>query len=183
LRQHPGVTRAPSSDHQTAAHPQHDRTLGFLLREVYGLLQDDVYEAVAAAGHSGLRAMHSAVLRHLPPEGGRVADLARASGLAKQSATYVVENLVELGYLRTEPDPEDGRARRIRYTARGNKLLAALAKASSEAESRLAAALGPEKLQALRDALEATLSELPRKDRSNRGPRAHAGRRSNSPPR
>src|SRR5512135_201102 len=104
--------------------PVQARTLGFLLREVYAVLQQRIYDGVAAAGHPGLRAMHSAVLRHLSPEGGRVADVARASGLAKQSVAYVVEDLVALGYLRSEPDPADGRARRLVYTARGKKLLA-----------------------------------------------------------
>lgn len=165
------MTSVPPPDRPLRQHPSQDRTLGFLLREVYGLLQDRVYEAVAAAGHPGLRATHSTILRHLPPEGGRVADVARAAGLAKQSATYVVEDLVALGYLRTEPDPEDGRARRITYTARGRKLLAALATATREAETRLAATVGPEKLLALRDTLEATLGELPRDDRSKRAVR------------
>lgn len=163
-----------SPERSTRQHPLQDRSLGFLLREAYALLQDRVYEAVAAAGHPGLRALHSSVLRHLPPEGGRVADVARASGLAKQSATYVVEDLVELGYLRTEPDPEDGRARRITYTARGQKLLSALAAASREAEVRLEAAIGAERVQSLRETLEATLTGLPGSDRSKRVSR-HAG--------
>lgn len=158
----------PSPDRSLRRHPQQDRTLGFLLREVYGTLQEQVYESVAAAGHPGLRAMHSPVLRHLLPEGGRVADLARATGLAKQSVAYVVEDLVALGYLRSEPDPEDGRARRITYTARGRKLLAALVKASREAETRLAATLGPERLQMLRETLEALSSESPRGGPSRR---------------
>lgn len=160
---------APASPERPARqHPVQDRSLGFLLREVYALLQDDVYEAVAAAGHPGLRALHSSILRHLPPEGGRVADVARATGLAKQSATYVVQDLVELGYLRTESDPEDGRARRIIYTARGQKLLSALANASGDAESRLAAALGVDKVRALRGMLEAALTALPGADRPTR---------------
>lgn len=145
-----------------------DRTLGFLLREVYDLLQSRVYEAVAAAGHPALRAMHSPVLRHLPPEGGRVAELARATGLAKQSATYVVEHLVQLGYLHSGPDPEDGRARRITYTARGHKLLAALSSASREAEMRLASAVGAERLRSLYETLEAALKEMPGDVRATR---------------
>jgi DNA-binding MarR family transcriptional regulator len=106
--------------------------------------------------------MHSPVLRHLPPEGGRVADLARATGLAKQSVAYVVEDLVSLGYLRSEPDPEDGRARRLHYTARGQKLLAALADASQIVEAELASSLGAPRLQLLRDALEAVLAPAPK---------------------
>jgi DNA-binding MarR family transcriptional regulator len=141
--------------------PVRARTLGFLMREAYGRLQARVYQAVAASGHDGLRATHSPVLRHLPPEGGRVADVARATGLAKQSVAYVVEDLVALGYLRSEPDPEDGRARLLLYTARGLKLLAALADASRALEDELAASLGPERLQLLRDTLEALLAGPP----------------------
>jgi DNA-binding MarR family transcriptional regulator len=138
-------------------HPPEARSLGFLLREVYAQLQDRVYEAVAAAGHPGLRATHSPVLRHLDPGGGRVADLARACGLAKQSVAYVVEDLVSLGYLRVQADPEDGRARRLTYTAKGRDLLASLARASEDAEASLATAIGPARLRSLRAALEATL--------------------------
>jgi DNA-binding MarR family transcriptional regulator len=137
--------------------PAQARTLGFLLREAYQLLQQQVYAAVAAAGHPGLRAAHSAVLRHLPAEGGRVADLARATGLAKQSVTYVVEDLVALGYLRTEPDPDDGRARRLTYTPRGHKLLSALVSASEQAEATLTQRLGSARLRDLRDTLESVL--------------------------
>ncbi len=137
--------------------PLHARTLGFLLRETYGLLQERVYRSVAAAEHAGLRAAHSPVLRFLPREGGRVADLARATGLAKQSVTYVVEDLIALGYLRTEPDPQDGRARRLIYTERGHQLLDCLLLASQEAENALATSLGPERLQLLRDTLESAL--------------------------
>ncbi|MCU0919191.1 MAG: MarR family winged helix-turn-helix transcriptional regulator [Burkholderiaceae bacterium] len=133
--------------------------MGFLLREVYAQLQQRVYDTVAAAGHDGLRALHSPVLRHLLPEGGRVADLARATGLAKQSVAYVVADLVALGYLQAEADPEDGRARRLVYTARGRELLAALVAASREAEAALALTLGRQRLAALRDTLEAVWSQ------------------------
>jgi DNA-binding MarR family transcriptional regulator len=136
-------------------------TLGFLLRELYGRMQQRVYDAVAAAGHAGIRPMHSPVLRHLPAEGGRVSEIARETGLAKQSVTYIVEDLVALGYLRTEPDPDDGRARRLRFTARGHKLLGALVSASHEAESSLASVLGKDRLRSLRDMLEVALSEAP----------------------
>lgn len=153
--------------------PSEARTLGFLLREAYGHLQAQVYDAVAAAGHVGLRATHSPVLRHLSPAGGRVADLARATGMAKQSVTYVVDDLLALGYLRSDPDPADGRARRLTYTPRGHRLLAALADASRALEEQLAASLRPERLQLLRDTLEAVLSQaLAAEGRLANAPRA-----------
>lgn len=164
----------PSPDQLLPHDPLQTRTLGFLLREAYGRRQQRVYEAVAAAGHPGLRALHSPVLRHLPPDGGRVADLARATGLAKQSVGYIVNDLVALGYLRVEPDPEDGRARRLRYTARGHRLLAALLQASREADDALAATLGPERLKTLREMLEAVVDEPPVARRARRTRRSAA---------
>lgn len=152
--------------------PDQVRTMGFLLREVYGLLQQRVYNNVMTAGHPDLRAMHSPVLRHLPTSGGRVADLARATGLAKQSVTYIVEDLVELGYLRAVPDPEDARARRIVYTARGQKLYAALMDASLQAESELGSVLGTEGLRSLREMLETALRDLPRDNNPATKPRS-----------
>lgn len=136
--------------------PHGARSLGFLLREAYGRLQAQVYGAVAAA-HPGVRPVHSPVLRHLPPEGGRVADLARATGLAKQSVSYVVDDLVAQGYLRSQPDPDDGRARRLTYTARGRALLEDLAAAGRDAEASLAARLGSARVRALRATLEAAV--------------------------
>lgn len=143
-----------SAKQSEARPPAGARTLGFLLREVYERLQREVYAAVAAAGHEGIRPVHSSVLRELPAEGGRVSDLARDTGLAKQSVAYVVKDLVALGYLRVDPDPTDGRARRLRYTTRGHELLAALLRASAEAEAALAADLGVGRLRSLRDTLE-----------------------------
>jgi DNA-binding MarR family transcriptional regulator len=139
--------------------PQQARTLGFLLREVYGQLQQQVYAAVASAGHAGLRPAHSPVLRHLPAGGGRVADLARATGLAKQSVSYVIEDLVAQGYLKVTPDPEDGRARRILYTPRGQRLLEALVDASAAAENQLARRLGVRRVESLRAILESALAD------------------------
>ena len=137
--------------------PREARTLGFLLREVYGQLQEQVYAAVASAGHPGLRPAHSPVLRHLPAGGGRVADLARATGLAKQSVTYVIEDLVAQGYLKVAPDAEDGRAKRILYTPRGQRLLEALVDASTAAEGQLARRLGTRRMESLRTILESAL--------------------------
>ena len=51
-----------------ASLPAQMRTVGYLLRELYGNLQRRVYAAAAAAGHPDLRDAHSSVLRHLDPQ-------------------------------------------------------------------------------------------------------------------
>jgi DNA-binding MarR family transcriptional regulator len=170
------VTPAPP-DRSPAGTPSHARSLGFLLREAYGLLQQRIYDAVAASGYPGLRPLHSPVLRELAAEGSRAADLARTIGLAKQSVAYVVNDLVTLGYLRTEPDPDDGRARRILYTPRGQQLLEALLEESRRVEAVLAARLGNRRLQTLREALEDVLADSPPEAPANVRTRATGARR------
>lgn len=129
-------------------------TLGFLLRELYDVLQRQVYAALAEEGHADIREMHSPVLRHLPPGGARVADLARQSGLAKQSVAYIVQDLTDLGYVKVGPDPEDGRAKRVVLTSRGRRLTARLLALSDQAERVLSTRLGKEQVASLRSILE-----------------------------
>jgi DNA-binding MarR family transcriptional regulator len=144
----------PPSGQGDQAFPAHAQTLGYLLRELYEALQQGVYAAVAAEGHPGVRELHSPLLRHLPAEGARVADLARRCGLAKQSVAYVVDDLTRLGYVTVAPDPEDGRAKRVKLTSRGGELIRSLLAHSAAAEAALAERVGAHRLAALRATLE-----------------------------
>jgi DNA-binding MarR family transcriptional regulator len=138
--------------------PHRDATLGFLLRELYDALQRDVYSAVAADGHPDIREVHSPVLRYISAEGARVSDVARRCGYAKQSIAYVVDDLAQLGYVSIEPDPEDGRAKRIRLTRRGEDLVACLLAHSRAAEKSLARKIGTSSVATLRKTLSAAVS-------------------------
>jgi DNA-binding MarR family transcriptional regulator len=133
--------------------PERAATLGFLLRELYDVLQDRVYAAVAADGHPDIRELHSPVLRQMPPDGARVADLARQAGLAKQSVAYIVDDLAKLGYVTIGPDPADGRAKRVKLTARGRALSQSLIAHSATVERELAVTIGAKKVAALRGTL------------------------------
>jgi DNA-binding MarR family transcriptional regulator len=142
--------------------PARAQTLGFLLRELYEALQQHVYAAVAADGHPGVRELHSPLLRHLPSEGARVADMARRCGLAKQSVAYVVDDLMRLGYVTVEPDPDDGRAKRVKLTPRGCALIESLLAHSAAAEAELAERVGAQRLTALRATLEDSVQAVGR---------------------
>jgi DNA-binding MarR family transcriptional regulator len=138
--------------------PRRQATLGFLLRELYEALQREVYSAVAADGHPQVREVHSPVLRHITAAGARVSDVARRCGYAKQSIAYVVDDLAQLGYVTTEPDPDDGRAKRVRLTSRGEGLIACLLAHSQAAERSLALKIGARRVATLRAALSTAVA-------------------------
>jgi DNA-binding MarR family transcriptional regulator len=142
------------------SYPDRERTLGSLLRLPYHALQARTYAALAEKGFDDLRAAHSAVLRHIEPEGSRVTDLAARAGMTKQSMSYLVDALVEAGYLAIVPDPADGRAKLARLTARGHQAMDALIALSARFERDLARRIGAPRMKQLRGLLEEVAQAL-----------------------
>lgn len=136
------------------------RTLGALLRLPYEALQKEVYGSLAARGFPEIRPAHSAVFRHIAPGGSRLTALAERAGMTKQSMAYLVEGLEAAGHVKGAPDPTDGRARLVRLTAKGEKVLDALLALSTEAEARVAARIGAKRAAKLRRALEEWVAAL-----------------------
>jgi len=134
--------------------PERERTLGALLRLAYEQLQRDVYGRLAARGFPEIRPAHSAVFLHIGPDGARLTALAERAGMTKQSMAYLVDGLEAAGHLRSAPDLADGRARIVRLTSKGEKVLGALLALSAEAEERIAGHIGRKRAAKLRASLE-----------------------------
>jgi DNA-binding MarR family transcriptional regulator len=93
--------------------------LGMLTGQVLFSLQQELFETLAEQGHPRVRPRHGAVLAYLDTEGTRATELSHRSGQHKQVIGTIVDELVELGYVRREPDPDDRRAKLIVPTQLG----------------------------------------------------------------
>lgn len=102
----------------------------------------------------GLRVSHFRVVSLVPDVGINVTDLALRVGMTKQGCGQFVTQLVESGHLTSEPDPDDGRVRWVRRTARGSETMADVARVVGGLEERWSAAVGAERYRAFRDVLE-----------------------------
>lgn len=134
-------------------YPGEARTLGYLLRAPYQKLVRRLYGQLAAEGFPDIRPSHGAVLRNLDREGSRLTELAESADLTKQSMAYLVDNLQKAGYLSTEPDPADGRAKIVRLTERGENLLQVLLRISAAIEKDIACSTGDAFISQLRQSL------------------------------
>ncbi|MEZ5653184.1 MAG: MarR family winged helix-turn-helix transcriptional regulator [Burkholderiaceae bacterium] len=134
-------------------------TLGHLLFGLYRTLQREVYDGLREAGFSEIRDAHSHVLRHIRPEGMRLTSLAAAAGTTKQYMTYLVNDLCALGLLEVLPDPDDGRAKRVRLTEYGQRVYDQAVSISRALERRWARRVGVERMQSLRDVMQTLLTE------------------------
>lgn len=135
--------------------PEQAGTLGALLRAPYRKLSRRLYARLAAAGFPEIRPAHSAVFRHIGAEGSRLTDLADQADLTKQSMAYLVGFLEKHGYVQVRPDLQDGRARLVKLTARGKRLIAKLLAESEALENEAAEVMGRGKLDDLRRGLAA----------------------------
>ncbi|MFD0366252.1 MarR family winged helix-turn-helix transcriptional regulator [Nocardia sp. GCM10030253] len=116
--------------------------LGILSGRLLLSLQQEVYETLATQGHEKFRPKHGAVLAYLDVEGSRATDLAQRSGQHKQVIGTLVDELIELGYVRREPDPDDRRAKLIVPTELGLDQMNRSDALFVRMEERLADALG-----------------------------------------
>ena len=131
-----------------------------LLRLAHEEGQRRLYEAMQAAGHTQLLPAHFRLLRYPGPDGVRPSDLAEQVDSTKQAINPLLNDLERWGYLRREPDPEDGRARVLRLTARGQELLRLIRDQHAEIEAQWAQLIGARRFAQLRSTLRDLRSGL-----------------------
>lgn len=124
-----------------------DPQVGALLRQAWQHLQAHLTEGLTAAGFDDLRPVHRPFQQYPGIDGLRPSEIAARHGLSKQAANDLMRDLEELGYVRLEPDPTDGRARLVRYTDRGWSYYRTASRLSRQVGRRWAAALGEERFR------------------------------------
>jgi DNA-binding MarR family transcriptional regulator len=72
-------------------------------------------------GRPDIKPAHNFLFAILGDEGDRAANLANRAGITRQSMGEVIRELVDLGVLEMAPDPDDGRAKIVRYTTEGKR--------------------------------------------------------------
>jgi DNA-binding MarR family transcriptional regulator len=123
------------------------------LRDPAFFMNERLLERVAAAGFSDIRIAHTTVFQHVRDAGSRITELAERAQLTKPTVVYLVNDLEAMGYVERIPDPADGRAKLVRLTERGLEARQAGRAAVVEIEAEWGAALGEERLAALRELL------------------------------
>lgn len=123
----------------------------------YRLMVDRLHEQLAVRGWVGVRPAYGFVLLALRNGPALLRDLPSALGTSKQAVSKLVDAMVADGYVDRAVDPADARVKRVRLSARGRDLLAAVEEIYAELEADWAAVLGAERLAALRADLDRAL--------------------------
>jgi DNA-binding MarR family transcriptional regulator len=138
------------------------RLLGHAMRRfdkrVLGLMAHNINVPLALsnlAARSQVSAAHIHITRHLALEGSRLTDLAKRAGMSKQAMGDLVDQCEAWGLVLREPDPQDARSRRVRFTSAGLAWVQAFKEAVSQAEAEFRNEVGDEVAAVVTIGLEA----------------------------
>ena len=141
------------------------RLLGHAMRRfdarVLQLMARDVEVPLALsnlAARDQVSAAHVHITRHLALAGDRLTDLAQRAGMTKQAMANLVDQCEAWGLVTREADPQDARARRVRFTPVGLAWLQAFRGAVAQAEAEFRAEVGDEVATVVAIGLEAYAS-------------------------
>ena len=124
----------------------------------YRVLVDGLHEELPRRGWSDVRPAFGFVLLALRDSPVALRDLPGVLGTSKQAVSKLVDAMVAAGYVERDTDPDDARAKRVRLSDRGRRLLAAVEEVYADLERDWAAVLGEERLAGLRSDLTTVLS-------------------------
>jgi DNA-binding MarR family transcriptional regulator len=133
-------------------------TVGSMLRTAWMELIDEVYEQLVAAGFEDLRPVHMPILRDTLVSNLRPSELGARLRLSKQAANDLVRELEAKDYIALEPDPDDGRAKRIVATERGWRASETAQASSNAVGLRWAELVGEERYMVFEEVLRAIVA-------------------------
>jgi DNA-binding MarR family transcriptional regulator len=117
-------------------------------------------QAAGGPGPPPVRPAHTALFPHLDFDGIRLTDLATKAGVTKQAVGQLVDDLAALGMVERVPDPNDRRAKLIRFSRRGYGALMHGLGVLRALEARLAAAVGARRMRDLHETLKLIIETL-----------------------
>jgi DNA-binding MarR family transcriptional regulator len=142
---------------EPAARPDGGDDFGVLLSLAYVTFVRELDVALAAAGYAGFQRWYGYVLRALAAEPVTLRELADRLEVTSPAALKTVRAMEADGYLERQPDPRDGRVRRVALTARGRDALTAARAFHTRFERELAEQAGAVRVRHTRVALAAVV--------------------------
>ena len=134
--------------------PAEGLNLPLLLFMPYRFVEAAVLAALKEHGHD-MPLSQARVFQRINPDGSRMAELAAAAQLSKQTVGSIVDQLERGGYVRRERDPHDARGRLVKITAKGHGAIELTIPVVRRIEADWEAHLGRARTRQLRESLEA----------------------------
>ena len=154
------AVKRPAPQLRAALEHAKQESVGQLLFKAARLLNERALGVIHAQSGTKVRMAHTALFPHIAWEGTRSTELAQRLGISKQAIGQLIGDLEEMGVVRREPDPSDGRAALIRFTAHGQQALLHGLSVLKELEDELSREVGSSVLRTLKTNLTTLIAAL-----------------------
>jgi len=124
-----------------------------LLLDAFRAFENELAQILGSKGFTDVTPGNFNVMRHLNPEGMRLSELAKDAQISKQAIGKMIGELEQKGYVELIPDEMDGRAKYVRFTNRGRKLIDLAINIVSEMENNYQSLLGKKGYNKLRQSI------------------------------
>jgi DNA-binding MarR family transcriptional regulator len=128
-----------------------------LLAMAFRSLVDDLHTRLNARGYRDVRPAFGFVLLEAAYERSTVGDMATLMGNTKQAASKLVATVQERGYITLSPSEDDARAKIVKLTQRGRRLLQVVEEIYVELEAEWAEIVSRQGLDSMKRDLEAAV--------------------------
>ena len=123
-------------------------------------LADELQRRLAADGLGDVRFADGLLFQHLVAGPQTIGTLADRLEVTQQAVSKSVADLERRGYVTRTPDPDDGRARRVALTDRGDAAIAGGRRHRAAIDAELAERLGPRRVEGARRVLIDVVRDL-----------------------
>ena len=134
--------------------------LARLLKEFAKDFEHRVLIELHDRGHDDLRPSHGAVFSNLGMGAVRVTELAERAQVTQQAMGKMLKELERIGYIARDVDGLDKRAREIRLTSRGVRLVEDSMKVVDKVRLEYAQKIGVEELEQLENMLRRAVNKI-----------------------
>ena len=130
-----------------------DTNLAQLFMRAFYWADEGLQNALKQKGWPTITRAQSLVFVNIGEGVTRPSDIASRVGVTRQAIHQTINELVEMGFLKLEPDPRDRRAKVVVFTETGAKIGGDEVDALQQIEQSLSSRIGGERVLALREAL------------------------------
>jgi DNA-binding MarR family transcriptional regulator len=127
--------------------------IGRRLNEAARIFEARIVERLHEAGRTELSVAHINLTRNLDERGTRLTELARRASMTKQSMSELVDQVERTGLVERRPDPSDGRAKLVCFTAEGLVWLEAFYQALTATDAEMRERIGSKMVDLMVDLL------------------------------
>lgn len=144
-----------------------ENALGVVLFRLVADYEERFLAAYRNLGFEDVLRSHGSVLRHLDGTGATISELSHRAGITKQTIGKIVRQLESSGYLSVVTSSDDRRARIVRFSLRGERLVSASNRVVDDIRKHYRQRLGEQAFVRLYRSLDLITRELGVQPRSH----------------